>query len=56
MTPVRAAILTVAVSALVYVVLVYAIHWGVNIFYWGGMTALVVFLNVRKALMDRGRD
>jgi hypothetical protein len=56
MTPVRAAIFTVAVSALAYAVLVYVIHWGVNIFYWGAMTALVGFLNVRKALLERRRD
>jgi hypothetical protein len=56
MTPVRAAIFTVVVSALVYVFFVYAIHWAINIVFWAGMTVTVGILNVRGAVIERRRQ
>jgi hypothetical protein len=56
MTPVQAAVFTVVVSALVYVFLVYVIHWATNIYLWSGMTVAVGILNVRRALIERRRQ
>ena len=43
MTPVQAAIFTVVVSALVYVFLVYVIHWATNVYLWSGMRSRSAF-------------
>jgi O-antigen/teichoic acid export membrane protein len=56
MTPVQAAIFTVVASALVYLLLVYVLHWATNIVYYAGMTVAVGFLNVRRAWIERRRQ